>query len=92
MNLSDTAVICDGVMAREVGGELVILDLRSSTYFGLDAVGARIWQLLAQGLALNEIAERMSQEFEISSADVQRDILALVESLAANGLIALASS
>ena len=38
---SDKISISPQVVARELGGETVILDLSSGTYFGLDPVGAR---------------------------------------------------
>ncbi len=31
------------VLQQEVGGEAVLLDLASESYFGLDPVGTRIW-------------------------------------------------
>jgi len=49
MNLSDKVTIPAQVMARTVGDETVILDLASGTYYGLDPVGARIWQLMSEG-------------------------------------------
>jgi hypothetical protein len=36
-------------MARTVGDETVILDLANGTYYGLDPVGARMWQLMSEG-------------------------------------------
>ena len=36
------------VMSQEVSGETVLLDLQSESYFGLDEVGTRIWQLLQE--------------------------------------------
>jgi hypothetical protein len=48
MNLNDTFSVSAQVMARRVGNETVLLDLASGTYFGLDPVGARIWQLIGK--------------------------------------------
>ena len=47
-------------MGRVVGSEIVLLDLTSGTYFGLDAVGARIWQLIAAGQSLAKIRDVMT--------------------------------
>jgi hypothetical protein len=49
MNLSDKVSIPTQVMARTVGDETVILDLANGTYYGLDPVGARMWQLMSEG-------------------------------------------
>lgn len=87
MNLSVNVIIPPQVMARQVGEETVILDLASGTYFGLDPVGARIWQLLADGKTLAEVCETMLDEYEVSREDIERDVLKLVDELLAHQLI-----
>ena len=87
MNLTDKVTIPAQVMARRVGEETVILDLASGTYFGLDPVGARIWQLLSEGKTLAKICEAMLAEYDVSSEDLERDVLSLAEELHAKQLI-----
>jgi hypothetical protein len=87
MNLSDKLTIPPQVMARQVGEETVILDLASGTYFGLDPVGARIWQLLAEGGTLAEVCETMLSEYEVSQEEIERDVIRLAEELSAKQLI-----
>lgn len=87
MNLSEKLTIPPQVMARQVGEETVILDLASGTYFGLDPVGARIWQLLAEGRTLAEVCEAMLAEYEVSREEIERDVLRLAEELGAKRLI-----
>ena len=81
MNLSDKVTIPAQVMAREVGDETVILDLASGTYYGLDPVGARIWQLMAEGLTLEQVCEAMLIDYEVTREDIERDVLALGQRL-----------
>lgn len=66
---------------------MVILDLGSGTYFGLDPVGARAWQLMGEGKTLAEVCEVMLKEYQVSRADVERDTMSLVEDLLAHNLI-----
>lgn len=71
-------------VAREVGDEVVILDLDTGTYYGLDRVGARIWKLLSSGRTLDEICETVLAEYEVARSrlegDVKRLFVQLVES------------
>ena len=90
MNLSDKVTIPPQVMARTVGTETVILDLASGTYFGLDPVGAHIWQLLGAGKSLAEVCAAMQQSHEVSRTDIERDVLALAEALQEQRLIEVA--
>jgi hypothetical protein len=89
MNLSNKVSIPPQVMARTVGDETVILDLASGTYFGLDPVGARIWELMGEGKTLAEICEQMLDEYEVSPEELERDTLRLAQELADQGLIGL---
>lgn len=87
MNLSDKVTIPPHVIARQVGEENVMLDLEKGAYFGLDPVGARVWQLLAEGMTLAQACDSLMEEYDVSREDIERDVIALAEHLAANGLI-----
>ena len=90
MRLTDEVTIPTQVMARRVGDETVILDLASGTYFGLDPVGARIWQLMTEGKTLAEVCATMLAEYEVTREDIERDVLRLAEELRAKQLISVA--
>lgn len=90
MNLSDKVTIPTQVMARTVGDETVILDLASGTYYGLDPVGARMWQLMAEGRTLGAVCEVMLDEYEVTREALEGDILRLTEELRAKGLVGMA--
>ena len=89
MHLTDKVTIPEQVMARQVGDETVILDLASGTYFGLDPVGARIWQLMTEGKSLAEVCATMLAEYEVTREDIERDVLRLAEELCAKQLISV---
>jgi len=84
----DKVTILPNAVARQVGEETVILHLGSGTYFGLDAVGARIWQLIAEGKSLDEICDVILDEYEVSRPDLERDLEILIEDLLKQDLIA----
>ena len=46
MNLNQQIVFADTVFAQEVDGEMVLLDMNSENYFGLDSVGTDIWKAI----------------------------------------------
>jgi len=48
------------VRSRDLQGELVLLNLRTGVYFGLDAVGSRIWQLIEDRRSSRDIVEAKS--------------------------------
>jgi hypothetical protein len=87
MNLHNKVSIPAQVMARQVGEETVILDLASGTYFGLDLVGARVWELLSEGRAPNAVCETMLVEYDVSRDEIERDLSELLDALVDKGLI-----
>lgn len=87
VTLTDTVSVSSEVLVQEVGGEAVLLDLASEQYFGLDAVGTRIWELLAETPRLQDVATHLCTEFDATSATIEQDLLALVSQLADAGLV-----
>ena len=77
-------------MARQVGEETVILNLEGGVYYGLDPVGARMWQLMAEGQTLAGICNTMLDEFEVERGVLEQDILRIARELLDQGLIRLA--
>lgn len=89
MNLDVNVTVPQDVMAREVGNETVILDLASGTYYGLDPVGARIWQLMAAGQTLVQVCDVMQAEYDVTREDIERDVLALTQTLLDKQLVSV---
>ena len=89
MNLlkNQTYKVPKDVLFQEVGGETVLLDLDSERYFGLDAVGTRVWALINEGMALGEVINTLLEEYEVDRVTLESDVEALLESLREAGLI-----
>lgn len=73
--------ISEEVVVRDLGGEAILLDLATSTYFGLDAVGTRIWHLLAEQQPTDAIVLRLLQEFDVDEHRLRLDLDKLVMQL-----------
>jgi Coenzyme PQQ synthesis protein D (PqqD) len=71
----------------QLGDEVTILNLINGVYYSLHAVGAHIWQRLQEPSIVADIRDLLLQEYEVDASDCERDLLALLESLAAEGLI-----
>jgi hypothetical protein len=89
MELNNTVTVSPDAVARQVGGETVILHLGSGTYFGLDPVGARIWQLLEAGKSSDEICDALLDEYEVSREQFEADITDLIKDLLAADLLSM---
>ena len=87
--LDQRVVIPSSVIFRELDGESVLLSFDSERYYGLDVVGTRIWQTLAEAETVRAAFDRLLQEFDVEPDLLQRDIEALMRELSAQGLVVL---
>ncbi len=87
VKLDEKVKIPEEVVFQKVGDETVLLNLQTGTYFGLDTVGTRVWELVAEKGTLAGIVESMLEDYEVTPEDLQRDILRLVKELRAKGLV-----
>lgn len=84
--LQGRLVVSEDALFQEIGGEAVILDLASSSYFGLNAVGARFWQLAQEGADLAEVCEVLLTEFDVERPRLETDLTELLQELRDAGL------
>lgn len=77
----------EGVLAREVDGEMVLLNLRTEQYYGLDRVGADIVIRLTQGPKAAVLADLGGLYEDVSADQLRRDVDRLIEELVEAGLL-----
>lgn len=77
------------VLFQDLQGEAVLLDLQSGTYFGLNPLGTRIWQLFAEHETLSALAAALTDEYDVAPERCAADLLELIGDLAQRGLIDL---
>lgn len=83
-----------GVLFQPVPDGAVLLDTRSEAYFGLNAVGARIWQLLPPATeTADELCAALRAAYPDAAAEtVRADVAALLRALRDAGLVAHAGA
>jgi hypothetical protein len=91
ITLEDRIEIPDTVVFRDLDGEAVILNLESSTYFGLDPVGTRMWTLLSEHGQLSKVLELLQQEYDVDSERLSGDLLQLTGRFCERGLARVVS-
>jgi Coenzyme PQQ synthesis protein D (PqqD) len=71
----------------DLAGEAAILNVKNGVYYGLDPVGARIWNLMQEPRAVVEIQNTITGEYDVEPERCARDLFGLLEKLLAEGLI-----
>lgn len=79
--------VADDQVSSDVAGEAVILDLSSGTYYGLNAVGAFIWELVQEPQRVSDIQQALLQEYDVEPDQCLRELIQLLEEMQEQGLI-----
>lgn len=78
------------VVAMKVADGTVLLHTQQEVYFGLNAVGTRIWELLAEGCVdIDDLCGKLGDVYpDVEPAVLRRDAAELLAGLEAHGLVA----
>lgn len=90
----DTVIIArrPGLIEAEVDGELIGLHVDNGVCYGFNDTATRIWALIARPATLGEICETLTREFAVDPETCAREVLSLVETLRADGLVEVSST
>jgi hypothetical protein len=80
-------VVTGDHVSSSLGEEVVILSLKEGKYFGLDPVGARLWQLIQKPVSVLHVRDQFLEEFDVESDQCLADLLDVLEDLAIHNLV-----
>jgi len=72
-------------ISSELVGGAVILDRKSGVYYGLNSVGASIWNLVHQPKTVNETRDSLLTAYFVESSQCEHNLLPLFQALKSNG-------
>ena len=81
-----------GVVARKIQGELIIVPIRRgvgdlNSLYTLNAVGAVLWDFMKESHTIGDMVARVCDEFDVTASQAQRDIEAFLDSLVQEQLV-----
>lgn len=69
------------VTSQRFGDDAVLIDLRTNEIYEMNRTAARMWQLLGDGLDVDDIEGRLASEFEIEPAELRRQMESFLATL-----------
>jgi Coenzyme PQQ synthesis protein D (PqqD) len=87
LSLHTIVVAAPEQVSCPLGEESAILNLKNSVYYGMNPVGARVWDLLKQPKSVTELRNALLEEYEVDEVRCGNDLLALLETMRGEGLI-----
>lgn len=80
-----------GLTLREVAGNYILMDLGGELDFNgmvtLNETGALIWKAISEGKNIDEIAKKLSDEYEVDIETAKRDTKNIIQKMLEAGII-----
>lgn len=87
MNLDTKAVKREDIIAADMDGETVMLDIVTGKYYNLGAIGGVIWDLMDGEATIGEIIMTLLEKYDVDEAQCRAETLDFVGSMAEKGLV-----
>ena len=76
------------VVFRTVSDGAILLHTEDEVYYGLNAVGVRVWQLLPESRGLDDLCAALGRDYpDVPSAQLRDDVTELLDDLSRAGLV-----
>lgn len=72
---------------RDIKGELIVLQLSSGEYFSFNEIGRLVWISLAENKSVGQVIEAVLNEYDVSLAQAEADVVTFVQGLLGNKLL-----
>jgi hypothetical protein len=82
-----TVVVSKDQVSCDLAGEAAILNVKNGVYYGLNPLGARIWNLIQKPRTLSELRDILLREYEVDVSHLESDLRSLLAELAEHDLI-----
>jgi hypothetical protein len=87
LSLHSVVVATPEQVSCALGDESAILNMKNSVYYGMNAVGTRVWNLLVEPKSIVQLRDVLLDEYEVEPARCEQDLLYLLEQMRTEGLI-----
>lgn len=89
ITMQSTVVVAQGLTAANLGDEAVLLDANSGRYYGLNELGARIFELIRTPSIVGDVKATLLQEYKVDEPQLEADLLAFLQHMEERKLIEL---
>ena len=79
-------------VGSKIDDKTALLSIRNGAYYGMDPVGSRVWELIAQPVRASAICETLFGEFNVEKAVCEKQVLAFLQQLADADLLEAGAS
>ena len=82
----------DTLLYSTVDGDVTMMSVETGNYYGLTAVGARIWSLLDQPASAAEVCDRLMKEYRVERARCEIEVLNVFQRMVDEGVLTVTTA
>jgi hypothetical protein len=76
------------VLSSKIDEEVILMSFEADSYFGIDPVGSRIWELLSEKPAsINELVVILVDEYEVDEETCRKQVQIFIDEMYTKKLI-----
>ena len=75
------------IVQSKIGEEVVMLDMESGFYFGLNSVASVIWSLLADEIGFEKLIDQLMAQFDVERSVCEADTQELLDQMLEKNII-----
>jgi hypothetical protein len=80
----------ENTIASPMEDELVMMSMENNSYYGLNSVGRKIWELLESEQTLESLCAKLIEKYDIDLDICRKDVSQLIVKLEQVGLVTVA--
>jgi hypothetical protein len=77
----------EGLLTAEVDGELMAMSVERGACYGLNRIGTRIWEIIAEPRSIDDLCAQLLSEYDVDPAQCRSEVVSLIEELRGEGLV-----
>lgn len=77
----------EGNVVSDMDGEKVMLSVHNGKYYNLGEVGGLIWELLDEPKSIQELVDRLTEEYDVSREECESQVQSFLDLLTKEELI-----
>jgi len=81
LNLKSTVKRSTEPLQAGLDDEVVMMSVEKGSYYGLDPVGARIWEILESPKQVSDVVADLLEAYEVEKEVCERETVAFLQSL-----------
>ena len=89
ITLDSIVSINPDILTSDVEEELLMMDMDSGYYYGLQGVGKQIWELIEAPIKVRDVCADLLTRYDIDAETVEREVLAFLRDMQEQALITL---